>query len=1264
MKSRLVFLLLAVVLVHFIGSVWAVDPVTARVSRDPATVFARVRVQTDADRETARHLGRVVEDYGSFLVIALTPGAKAANRLDLAPLETTIHIHSFHFDPLRENPAAPYRTMGGYRDSGAADDDYYLVQFAAPVRDEWLDDVRTAGGDVIQYVPHQAFLVRASPSAIAAIDQLPTVRWTGLYQPVHRLPRELMWSFGGAGQPLAGRAIYDVAVFKRADRAAVRRGGTVRREITLPANYFDVLRMELDPAAVKALAQLPDVATIDPYVAPEKEDERAAHIVAGNYTSQTSIAGPGYDSLAQFGVDGTNVTVSVVDDGVGIPGDSGFYITASNATNGPLRGATAGADGHGHLNATIIAGSSPFSVLDPTGHNYALGVSRRACIVNIPLLRSGYTGVEADTVNDTVTTSGPNGVKGSISNNSWGSGVNGNAYDSFAAEYDGYVQDASAAGTIDPLCIVFSAGNSGTSGLTRPKVAKNVISVANSENLRAELYTSANNIDQIESSSSRGPAADGRVKPDITAPGTAIAGGRSGTDALFGNIDAAHRWSVGTSHAAPQVAGAAALFTQFWKNTHAGTNPSPAIIKAALINSAVDMNSTTSTAPIPNGDEGWGRINLKNVLNTGVPIQYIDQTVAMATVGDQYTFNGVTAITSRPVRVSLVWTDPPGISDPALVNNLDLEVTVGGITYKGNAFSSGVSVSGGAADTINNVENVFLPVVIAAGTPLTVVVRAAALNGNGILGNADATDQHFALVVFNADEATGPIVAAAGETLTGENCAPGNGAIDPGEMVTVSLALKNTGTANASNVVATLQSTGGTQTYGLLNTNGVAVSRPFSFTAAGACGSNFVATLQLQDGTNNLGSVNYNFVLGSNAATTNTFANSATITIPANGNSGAASPYPSTISVAALSGTLSKVTVTLTNINHAAPDDMDVLLVGPGGQSVVLMSDAGGASALANVTLTFDDAAPASLPDATAIASGVYKPTNIGAGDSFPSPASTNFLGAALSIFNGTDPNGTWSLYVVDDANPNKGSIAQGWKLALVTTISSCCSSTANQPPVVTNAFVTPSAPNTTQNLSAFVFASDPNSNPVTFAYQWQDSTNSVAFANLAGQTASTLLSNVTVAGNYYRFIVTPNDGLTNGAPVTTMAVQAALDSDSDGLNDDWEITHFGSLAAQSGTNDPDGDGFDNAQEFFAGTDPNNAASLPLITAITPSGSDVLITFSSVAGKSYTVERATDLVPMSWSPVTNVTATGSSSQITDAGAAALSQRFYRVHVLP
>lgn len=755
-------------------------------ARDASQRLIQATVRNAADREAAQELGTVIEDYGSFVVIAVEQeqavAAMKANS-DLTEIETTVSLRGVTFEPLAESPlkiAAASSKAAIKSDAVKAEtgSDYYIVQFAAPARDEWLDEIRAAGADVIQYVPNQAFFVFASAEAMTTISQHPRVRWAGAFHPNDNLSSEMRAlantprrnSLSTAGEE---KRLFDIAVFNNKDLDTVAKsvaefGATIRHKIVLPNNYFNVLRVEMEPALNVPIVQISGVLTIDPYTPPMREDERAAQVLAGNFTSVTQLNGPGYNSLSQFGVDGTGVTVSVVDDGVGIPGDGGVYITSSNALNGPMRGASVGADGHGHLNATIIAGDSPFSVLDPLGYNYGMGIARKAHIVNIPLLRTGYTGTEADSYNDTVTTAGPNNVKGFIANNSWGAGTNGNAYDSYAAQYDGFVRDSSAAAGIDPLVIVFSAGNSGTTGLTRPKAAKNIIAVGNSENIRMELSSSANNIDDLNSSSSRGPAADGRIKPDITAPGTVITGGRSGTDALFGNIDSVHRWSSGTSHAAPQVAGAAALFTQFWKANNAGVNPSPALVKAALINGAQEMNGVNTSASIPNGAEGWGRLNLQNVLNTGVATKYVNETYTLSSVGDEVVYTGAVVNVNRAFRVSLVWTDPPGTVDPALVNNLDLEVTVGGVTYKGNVFSNGSSASGGTADNRNNVENVFLPAGLSVGTPVTIRVRAVGLNGDGALGNGDPTDQHFALVAFNYAEGVLPPLRAVKDDFDGD----------------------------------------------------------------------------------------------------------------------------------------------------------------------------------------------------------------------------------------------------------------------------------------------------------------------------------------------------------------------------------------------------------------------------------------------------------------------------------------------------------------
>ncbi|MDQ3415145.1 MAG: hypothetical protein M3480_09300, partial [Verrucomicrobiota bacterium] len=163
------------------------------------------------------------------------------------------------------------------------------------------------------------------------------------------------------------------------------------------------------------------------------------------------------------------------------------------------------------------------------------------------------------------------------------------------------------------------------------------------------------------------------------------------------------------------------------------------------------------------------------------------------------------------------------------------------------------------------------------------------------------------------------------------------------------------------------------------------------------------------------------------------FANTTPISVPASGTSGPAVPYPSNIVVPALSGNVTQVTAKLNGFNHIFPDDVDILLVGPGGQNAIILSDVGGAPDAVNVTLTLDDAALNSLPDATQLISGTFKPTNFGPDDTFAAPAPLPLGGSALSVFNGTNPTGTWSLYIMDDQSTDSGSLAGGWELNITT---------------------------------------------------------------------------------------------------------------------------------------------------------------------------------------------------------------------------------------
>lgn len=158
------------------------------------------------------------------------------------------------------------------------------------------------------------------------------------------------------------------------------------------------------------------------------------------------------------------------------------------------------------------------------------------------------------------------------------------------------------------------------------------------------------------------------------------------------------------------------------------------------------------------------------------------------------------------------------------------------------------------------------------------------------------------------------------------------------------------------------------------------------------------------------------------------FVNTNTITIP---ETGPASLYPSAIVVSSPAGSVVNLTASVLGLYHDWLNDVDMLLVGPTGKTTMLLSDAGYYCWNTGADLTFDDSATDYVPNdfSVLIGSGTYKPTDFEAGDTFPSPAPGGPYGAKLSGFNGTDPRGTWKLFVVDDAVYSEGSIERGWRL-------------------------------------------------------------------------------------------------------------------------------------------------------------------------------------------------------------------------------------------
>ena len=194
-------------------------------------------------------------------------------------------------------------------------------------------------------------------------------------------------------------------------------------------------------------------------------------------------------------------------------------------------------------------------------------------------------------------------------------------------------------------------------------------------------------------------------------------------------------------------------------------------------------------------------------------------------------------------------------------------------------------------------------------------------------------------------------------------------------------------------------------------------------------------------------------MLGTVANNSQTFSNAAAFTVPATGTgapTGApATPYPSTITVSGAPTVISKLTVTLNGFNHTFPDDVDILLVSPTGRKMIIMSDVGNGADATNLTFTIDDSAGSALPDGDGLGGGSFQPANYGTvQDPFPTapagpyltaaPGGTDTLTSAFTGVAGGDPNGTWSLYVVDDATGDTGTITGGWSITLTKSDNIC----------------------------------------------------------------------------------------------------------------------------------------------------------------------------------------------------------------------------------
>jgi uncharacterized repeat protein (TIGR01451 family) len=361
----------------------------------------------------------------------------------------------------------------------------------------------------------------------------------------------------------------------------------------------------------------------------------------------------------------------------------------------------------------------------------------------------------------------------------------------------------------------------------------------------------------------------------------------------------------------------------------------------------------TNTASVTSADTDLNQANLTTTVITTVTAPTADLALSQSVSPNPAVVGG-----------NLLYTISVTNNGPGTAFNVVVTEPLGGLTFV-SAVSSpslipGSNVNGTATCNLGPLAPgssaaVLLTVVPSSLGSYTNVATVSTASSDPNLTNNSAS---LVVTVVNPT----PNIIPAGVTLLPGGLTYSNGAINPGETVTMLFGLRNTGTASTTNLMATLLATNGvtpmsdSKPYGALIPGGPADSNTYTFSASGTNGGVVDVVFQLQDGAANLGTVVFVFSFPA----TNTFANGPGSAL----HSGTAQPYPSPISVSGLNGVVSDVTVTLSNLSHSFPSDLEMLLVGPGGQDAVLMATAGGAYAVTNVTVTFDDAfrAPISPP--------------------------------------------------------------------------------------------------------------------------------------------------------------------------------------------------------------------------------------------------------------------------------------------------------------
>lgn len=645
----------------------------------------------------------------------------------------TITINGNSLDPLAQQPALEAL---GLDSADSSQSDYVLLQTRAPLTKEQKAELREIGITILEYVPDDSYIAYYPPQDLTPVRQLPYVTWAGVYPKQVKVEPVLR----AQSPDTAPRVVNALAVAPDPDPLGhdprtvevVLHGNvnaeTVRDEIAqaagLDPSAIEVedhkVRLTASKGRLDALADLDDVRHIEEFSGTKLYNNVALTLIHADAVQSAPLP-----------FEGDGEIVAVCDTGLdtGDPANIHPAFTGRVAKVYPLARPNA-SDPHGH--GTHVCGSAVGDAVLPDGTPLRGTAPQAKLVMQSVLKANGDLGLPANLNNlfrEPYTNDGAR-----VHSNSWGDRIGDGSYSQQSREVDEFVWNHR------DCVICFAAGNAGSDSSSTgkiapgsvgaPSTAKNCIAVGASESLRSELALTyhalsptrfpvnpiasdriADNAQGIAAFSSRGPTRDHRIKPDLVSPGSTILSAKS---SLIGPNS---RWGLspdpdlfmfdaGTSMATPLVAGCAAVVRESFR-VRRGRTPSAALVKAMLINGAVSLHGQyvpPELPAVPNESEGFGLVNLAESL----ALEPGDESFAFwdedpeLDVGDENAHGFTLGAGATGLKVTLVWTDPPG---EALQNDLDLVVRV---SRDGNTAERHGNMPPGNAgfDRTNNVEQV------------------------------------------------------------------------------------------------------------------------------------------------------------------------------------------------------------------------------------------------------------------------------------------------------------------------------------------------------------------------------------------------------------------------------------------------------------------------------------------------------------------------------------------------------------------------------